>query len=97
MCVPNCPVSINIPKFIQHVKNREFEEAAKLLMKLVLYQLYVEEYVLKKLNVKVDVFLGIKGEPIAIGKLERFVGDWSRENDVDLSFKGEKKDKKLQW
>ncbi|MHB8006797.1 FAD-dependent oxidoreductase, partial [Clostridium sporogenes] len=39
--------------------------------------------------------LGIKGEPVAIGKLERFVADWSREHNVDLSEREESKNKKV--
>ncbi|MCW6108808.1 FAD-dependent oxidoreductase, partial [Clostridium sporogenes] len=39
--------------------------------------------------------LGIKGEPVAIGKLERFVADWSREHNVDLSEREEGKNKKV--
>ena len=39
--------------------------------------------------------LGIKGEPVAIGKLEKFTADWSRKNDVDLTFKEASKGKKV--
>ena len=46
------------------------------------------EYVHKRVNVKESV-LGIKGEPIAIGKLEKYAADWARENNVDVSFKEE--------
>lgn len=95
MCVPNCPVSINIPKFIQHVKNREFEEAAKVINEASSLPAICGRVCPQETQCEGRCILGIKGEPIAIGKLERFVGDWSRENDVDLSFKGEKKDKKI--
>lgn len=95
MCVSNCPVSINIPKFIQHVKNKEFEEAAKVINEASSLPAVCGRVCPQETQCEGKCVLGIKGEAVAIGKLERFVGDWSRENNVDLSFKGEKKDKKI--
>lgn len=95
ICVPNCPVAINIPKFIQHVKNREFEEAAKVINEASSLPAICGRVCPQETQCEGKCVLGVKGEPIAIGKLERFVGDWSRENNVDLSFKGKKKDKKI--
>ncbi|MBC3795473.1 NADPH-dependent glutamate synthase [Acetobacterium tundrae] len=85
MCVTQCPVSINIPEFIEHVKNSEFEEAARVIaesssLPAVCGRVCPQESQCEELCV-----LGKKGDAVAIGKLERFVADWSRENNIDLS------------
>ena len=54
------------------------------------------EYVHKKRQCESQCVLGIKGEAISIGKLERFVADWAREHNVDLSQTAPKNGKKLQ-
>lgn len=95
LCVKRCPVSISIPEFIQHVKNREFEEAAKVINKASSLPAVCGRVCPQETQCEGKCILGIKGEPVAIGKLERFVGDWSRENNIDLSSKVEKKDKNV--
>lgn len=84
-CVPNCPVAINIPEFIQHVKNREFEKAAKVIARASSLPAVCGRVCPQETQCEGTCILGIKGEPVAIGKLERFVADWSRENNIDLS------------
>lgn len=95
LCVGKCPVSINIPGFIQHVKNREFEEAAKELAKYTALPAVCGRVCPQELQCESKCVLGIKGDAVAIGKLERFVADWSRENNVDLSQTKEKNSKKV--
>jgi glutamate synthase (NADPH/NADH) small chain len=87
MCVPRCPVSINIPKFIQHVKNNEFEAAAKVIAEYSALPAVCGRVCPQEVQCEGKCILGIKGEPVAIGKLERFVADWSRENNVNLANK----------
>lgn len=87
MCVTKCPVSIGIPQFIQHVKNREFEEAAKVIAKYSALPAVCGRVCPQEVQCEGKCILGIKGEPVAIGKLERFVADWSRENNVNLADK----------
>jgi glutamate synthase (NADPH/NADH) small chain len=87
MCVPKCPVSINIPKFIQHVKNHEFELAAKVIAEYSALPAVCGRVCPQEVQCEGKCILGIKGEPVAIGKLERFVADWSRENNIDLANK----------
>lgn len=87
MCVPRCPVSINIPKFIQHVKNREFEEAAKVIAEYSALPAVCGRVCPQEVQCEGKCILGIKGEAVAIGKLERFVADWSREHNVNLANK----------
>lgn len=84
-CVTKCPVSIAIPEFIQHVKNREFEEAAKVIAKYSSLPAVCGRVCPQEVQCESKCVLGIKGEAVAIGKLERFVADWTREHDVDLS------------
>ncbi|WP_040212482.1 NADPH-dependent glutamate synthase [Clostridium polynesiense] len=85
MCVTQCPVTIGIPEFIQHVKNGEFEAAAKTIAKSSALPAVCGRVCPQEVQCEGKCILGIKGEPIAIGKLERFVADWSRENNIDLS------------
>ncbi|HKM00525.1 MAG TPA: NADPH-dependent glutamate synthase [Sedimentibacter sp.] len=84
-CVPNCPVTIDIPRFIQHVKNREFEEAAKVIAESSSLPAVCGRVCPQETQCEGECIMGIKGDPIAIGKLERFIADWSRENNIDLS------------
>ena len=95
MCVTKCPVSIGIPEFIQHVKNKEFEEAAKTIAKYSALPAVCGRVCPQETQCEGKCVLGIKGEPVAIGKLERFVADWSREHNVDLSQREDSKNKKI--
>ncbi len=94
-CVGGCPVSIDIPGFIEHVKKREFEEAARVIAKYSSLPAVCGRVCPQESQCEERCILGIKGEPVSIGKLERFVADWSRENNVDLSQKEESKGKKV--
>lgn len=95
MCVSKCPVSIMIPEFIQHVKNREFEEAARTIARYSALPAVCGRVCPQESQCEGKCVLGIKGEAIAIGKLERFVADWSRQNKIDLSEKEPSNGKKV--
>ncbi|WPC41489.1 NADPH-dependent glutamate synthase [Clostridium sp. JS66] len=95
MCVSKCPVSINIPEFIEHVKSGEFEEAAKTIAKSSALPAVCGRVCPQESQCEGKCVLGIKGEAVAIGKLERFVADYSRENNVDLSEKETSNGKKV--
>lgn len=95
MCVGKCPVSVNIPEFIEHIKKGEFEKAAKAIAKDSALPAVCGRVCPQETQCEGKCVLGIKGEPVAIGKLERFVADWSRKNNVDLSKTEEKKNKKV--
>ncbi|MGG7178839.1 NADPH-dependent glutamate synthase [Clostridium paraputrificum] len=84
-CVKQCPVSIEIPKFIQAVKKGDFEEAAKVIARSSALPAVCGRVCPQESQCEGDCILGIKGDAVAIGKLERFVADWSRENNIDLS------------
>ncbi len=95
-CMKGCPVSINIPAFIAQVKEGNFEEAYKLSVSPVHFRLSVVVYVRRRASVKVNVSAVSKGEAVSIGKLERFVADWAKENGIKPKFRQRKTDIKLQ-
>ncbi|MCY6957002.1 NADPH-dependent glutamate synthase [Clostridium brassicae] len=95
LCMKGCPVSIDIPTFIQHIKEKEFEKAAKVIAKYSSLPAVCGRVCPQETQCEGKCVLGIKGEAVSIGKLERFVGDWSRENNVDLSQTDIKKNKKV--
>ena len=79
-CKNGCPVQINIPDFIQKVAEGEFEEAYQIINKTsslpaVCGRVCPQENQCEKYCVR-----GVKGEPVAIGRLERFVADWHNAN-----------------
>ena len=84
-CVPECPVAINIPKFIKYVKEENFEEAAKVIGESSSLPAVCGRVCPQEIQCEGTCILGVKGEAVAIGKLERFVADWSRENKINLS------------
>lgn len=94
-CVTQCPVTIHIPEFIQRVKEGNFEEAARIIAKSSALPAVCGRVCPQESQCEGQCILGIKGEAVAIGKLERFVADWSRENNIDLSQKEENKGKKV--
>lgn len=94
-CVTQCPVTISIPEFIQCVKNRDFEKAAKVIAQASALPAVCGRVCPQETQCEGKCVLGVKGEAVAIGKLERFVADWSRENNVDLSETQPKNGKKI--
>ena len=88
-CVEGCPVSINIPEFISHIKENDIEGAAKEIAKYSSLPAVCGRVCPQESQCEGKCVLGIKGEPIAIGKLEKYAADWARENNFDVSFKEE--------
>ncbi|NFO03787.1 NADPH-dependent glutamate synthase [Clostridium botulinum] len=84
-CVEGCPVSINIPGFISHVKEGNFEEAAKEVSKYSALPAVCGRVCPQESQCEGKCVLGIKGDSVSIGKLERFTADWASTNDIDLS------------
>ncbi|MDQ0150491.1 NADPH-dependent glutamate synthase [Eubacterium multiforme] len=94
-CVTGCPVSIDIPEFIKMVAEEKFEEAAKVIAKYSALPAVCGRVCPQESQCEGKCVLGIKGDPVSIGKLERFVADWGREHNVDLSAKEESNGKKV--
>ena len=79
-CVQGCPVKINIPAFIAAVKENKYEDAANIIAQSSALPAVCGRVCPQESQCEGQCIRGIKGEPISIGKLERFVADWSREN-----------------
>ena len=76
-CVKGCPVSINIPGFIEKVKEGEIEEAYQIISESSALPAICGRVCPQESQCEGKCIRGIKGEPISIGKLERFVADCS--------------------
>ena len=82
LCVQGCPVSINIPAFIAQVKEGNFEEAYQIISESSALPAVCGRVCPQESQCEGECVRGIKGEPVAIGKLERFVADWAREHGI---------------
>ena len=81
-CIQGCPVSINIPAFIHQVKEGNIEEAYKIIGKSSALPAICGRVCPQESQCEGKCIRGIKGEPVSIGKLERFVADYALENDI---------------
>ncbi|MBQ7811027.1 MAG: NADPH-dependent glutamate synthase [Bacteroidales bacterium] len=79
-CVGACPVNVQIPAFIANVAAGDFAKAAAIIAEDSSLPSVCGRVCPQETQCEGSCILGIKGEPVAIGKLERFVADWSREN-----------------
>lgn len=75
-CVNGCPVKINIPEFIAQVAEGNFEEAYKIITESSSLPAVCGRVCPQENQCEAKCVRGIKGEPVAIGRLERFVADW---------------------
>ena len=87
LCVSQCPVSIRIPDFIAAVKQRDFAEAARIIACDSALPAVCGRVCPQETQCEGACILGHKGEPIAIGALERFVADWNREHATEKTEK----------
>ena len=94
-CMKGCPVSINIPGFIEQVKLGNIEEAYKIISESSALPAVCGRVCPQESQCEGKCIRGFKGEPISIGKLERFVADWARENGIKPTPAKEKLGKKV--
>ena len=94
-CVEGCPVSIHIPDFIHQVKEGNFEEAYRIISESSALPAICGRVCPQESQCEGKCIRGIKGEAVSIGKLERFVADWARENGIKPSAPAEKNGKKV--
>ena len=94
-CVKGCPVAIDIPGFITKVKEGDVEAAYQVISEASALPAVCGRVCPQETQCEGKCIRGIKGEPVSIGKLERFVADWARENGIKPEGPKEKKGKKV--
>ena len=94
-CIKGCPVSINIPGFVHEVKEGNIEEAYKIISQSSALPAVCGRVCPQESQCEGKCIRGFKGEPISIGKLERFVADYAREHNIKPQPATEKKGKKV--
>ena len=81
-CIQGCPVSINIPEFVAKVKDGDIEGAYKVIGESSALPAICGRVCPQESQCESKCIRGIKGEPVSIGKLERFVADYALEHDI---------------
>lgn len=81
-CIKGCPVAINIPGFIEKIKEGQVEEAYQIISESSSLPAVCGRVCPQESQCEGKCIRGIKGEPISIGKLERFAADWAAENGI---------------
>ncbi len=94
-CVLGCPVSIDIPGFIKELEAGNMEEAYRIISTYSALPAVCGRVCPQEIQCEARCIRGIKGDPVSIGKLERFVADWARENEIKPEPSKEKKGKKV--
>ncbi len=94
-CIKGCPVSINIPAFIEQVKGGDIEKAYQIISESSALPAVCGRVCPQESQCEGKCIRGIKGEPVSIGKLERFAADWARENNIRPEGARTKIDKKV--
>lgn len=89
-CVQGCPVNVNIPTFIEQVAAGDIEEAGKIIRRTNLIPSVCGRICPQERQCEGNCVLGIKGKPVAIGSLERYVGDNSGSQPVEIKPTGKK-------
>ncbi len=80
-CIPGCPVFIDIPLFIKHITEGDLESAAKVLMRDNSLPAVTGRVCPQETQCEALCIRGIKGAPVAIGYLERYIADWARSHE----------------
>lgn len=94
-CIKGCPVAINIPGFIEQIKEGNMEAAYQVISESSALPAVCGRVCPQESQCEGKCIRGIKGEPVSIGKLERFAADWARENGIKPQGAKEKKNKKV--
>ncbi|NMG83179.1 MAG: NADPH-dependent glutamate synthase [Methanosarcinales archaeon] len=83
-CIKGCPVGIDIPAFIKNIAERDFEASASELKRTNTLPAICGRVCPQETQCEIECTLGKKGEPIAIGRLERFAADYELEKGVQI-------------
>ncbi|MDK0564248.1 NADPH-dependent glutamate synthase [Clostridium perfringens] len=89
-CMEGCPVSVNIPSFISFIKKGDFSASFEELSKYNALPAVCGRVCPQESQCEGKCVLGIKGEPLAIGQLERFIADFARNNKLSSLKKSDK-------
>ena len=79
-CVAGCPVAVSIPEFIEKIRVGDFEAAYQVISRSSSLPAVCGRVCPQETQCESRCVRGIKGEPVGIGRLERFVADWHNEN-----------------
>ena len=79
-CVDGCPVNVHIPEFIEKIKEGDFEGAYQVIHETSSLPAVCGRVCPQETQCESKCVRGIKGEPVGIGRLERFVADWHRDH-----------------
>ena len=80
LCVQGCPVNVRIPEFIKKIQERDFRAAYEIIFSTNTLPAVTGRVCPQESQCECKCVRGIKGEPVAIGRLERFVADWALQN-----------------
>jgi glutamate synthase (NADPH/NADH) small chain len=95
-CIAGCPVEIDIPGFIQHIVDKDFKAGISLLKGKNILPAICGRVCPQEEQCEKECILGVKNEPVAIGRLERFLADWEAEQgEVHLPPKPKSTGKKI--
>ena len=94
-CMDGCPVQVDIPSFIRKIAEKDYEGAYQVIYETSALPAVCGRVCPQESQCEGKCIRGIKGEAVSIGKLERFVADWARENNIRPVGAAEKKGKKV--
>jgi len=94
-CQKGCPVNIDIPGFIKEIQEQNIAEAYNVISKYSALPAVCGRVCPQESQCEAKCIRGIKAEPVSIGKLERFVADWARENKIQPKVEAESQGKKV--
>ena len=94
-CQTGCPVNIDIPSFIREIEEGKMEDAYRVISMYSALPAICGRVCPQESQCEAKCIRGIKGEPVSIGKLERFAADWARENGIRPEPPQERKGKKV--
>lgn len=94
-CISGCPVAIDIPGFIKKIADGNFKESYEILSTYTSLPAVCGRVCPQEDQCEKYCIMGRKGDPLAIGKLERFAADYALENNIEILKKIEKNGKKV--